>query len=495
MNKIFHITALLICIISFYACVEDGIDVEKTGTIEGSVLDAEFDTPLAEVSVSTSPITSTVLTDEEGNFLIENIAVGSYALRFELEEYVTRSANVLVTEDEVVEVNVQMNADDRFNEEPTLPTLISPPLAVVLEGIDPLTLTWQSTDPDNDAITYDLRIYSEDITMDELVLSASEDTSYVFDRLQYGTTYFWQVIASDGINQEVFGEVWYFQTPPTPLHPFYFVRRDESGSLQIQSSDLTTEIQITDDGASRWRPRMDYSKNRIAYISSDDLAIHLFTADIDGTDQRRITTIPLAGIFPQELDFCWEPTDQGLIYPNFNNLYRINRDGSATQIIYSVATSRVINKCEISENDGSLVIVESNLQGHDGNIIRLTPDGTPIDTIFSSAKGRIGGVDFSASGNEVLFTFDVSEVQNSAGRKLDERIFEYNLTTGIISDLSDLKSQGFNDTDPRYSPNNGKIIFTNRPTTNQGPGQVMTMDRDGSNRVVLFGQGYMTDWN
>jgi len=87
-----------------------------------------------------------------------------------------------------------------------------------------LTLSWQASDEDDDALTYDLYLGT---TPQELSLKESNLTtnSYTFtESLEYEKTYYWLVIAKDGRSGQTLGPVWSFTTkanePPTaPANP------------------------------------------------------------------------------------------------------------------------------------------------------------------------------------------------------------------------------------------------------------------------------------
>ncbi len=68
------------------------------GVIVGSVTDSVSSTPLAGVTITTEPATETVITDDQGSFLIADVAVGTYVVSASLEGYETASETVEVSE-------------------------------------------------------------------------------------------------------------------------------------------------------------------------------------------------------------------------------------------------------------------------------------------------------------------------------------------------------------------------------------------------------------
>lgn len=79
-----------------------------------------------------------------------------------------------------------------------------------------VTLSWTCGDPNpGDVLTYDLYFGTEENP--PLLVEDLTDTFYEVTNLEYGTTYYWRVVASDGMF-ETSGPVWHFTTKyePTP---------------------------------------------------------------------------------------------------------------------------------------------------------------------------------------------------------------------------------------------------------------------------------------
>ena len=73
-----------------------------------------------------------------------------------------------------------------------------------------VTLSWVCTDPDGDTLTYD--IYFGTTSPPPLVRSDHTSTSYNPGTLDYGTTYYWKIVAKDGRGGVTEGPVWSFTT-------------------------------------------------------------------------------------------------------------------------------------------------------------------------------------------------------------------------------------------------------------------------------------------
>jgi Tol biopolymer transport system component len=88
-------------------------------------------------------------------------------------------------------------------------------------------------------------------------------------------------------------------------------------------------------------------------------------------------------------------------------------------------------------------------------------------------------------------------VENASYRRLDNRIFEYDLNSGETVEISTEKPVGQNDLDPKYSPDDGFVIYTR--TSNDGISErvIQRTQVTLNNAVVnelLFTDAFMPFW-
>lgn len=88
--------------------------------------------------------------------------------------------------------------------------------------VSPFTnLSWTGGDPNDDNVTYNVFLEEGDSTPDVLVSENQTGTSYDPDSLDFGTTYYWQIVAYDEKNLSATGPVWNFtiRTNDAPNEP------------------------------------------------------------------------------------------------------------------------------------------------------------------------------------------------------------------------------------------------------------------------------------
>ncbi len=107
------------------------------------------------------------------------------------------------------------------NTPPNTPSNPSPAHMAANQNYPGITLSWTGGDPDGDSVVYDIYFGTTDPL--PRVKQSHHTTSYPVSGLQSSTTYYWQIVAKDGMT-ETPGPVWEFSTkapqpPNTPSNP------------------------------------------------------------------------------------------------------------------------------------------------------------------------------------------------------------------------------------------------------------------------------------
>jgi len=500
MKTYINILILLITFFSFTSCSEELVEQAQTGILRGKVVKKGTNQPIVNAKVFTTPSTQTTFSDKDGMFEIKDIPAGNYSVKTELSGYVSSFQAVNIqNENQVVTIVFEMDDDDSLNSPPSAPTLLSPIDNAVNQPLS-VQLSWNATDPDkSDSLTYKLTV-KNNINTNVIQVNDLKVKTYTLSGLQFGVSYFWQISVSDGIHSDILSPVFKFTTSATPANRYHYVRK-QNGNFVIMSSDVQgNNFQLTNASNSSWRPRKNNNAGLIAFLRNDAGGSHIFTANPDGSNIFKVTQIPVAGFNQDELDFSWNTSGSAFLYSNFDKLYKVNKDGTGQQLVYTTPDGSLISEVDWSYDNTKVAIRTNNFSGYNTKIFIIDMLGNVLQNVFSAATGGTGGLNFSIDGQKLLYTHDVSGYQDSNYRQLDSHIFIYNLTDHTIIDasLQSDKPIGTNDLDPRFSPNNAQIIMMNTSNDNVSPRNIMTIDLNNTGvdftRAVLFSNGEMPDF-
>ncbi|MFK7810423.1 MAG: carboxypeptidase regulatory-like domain-containing protein [Saprospiraceae bacterium] len=474
------------------ACEEDAFEPEVFGDLFGEVFLNNEGSPLADVTISTNPPTSTILTDADGRFALENIKTGAYSVRAEKDGFITSVESVTLFQDQASNIVIQLVSDSLNSKAPSAAFNPIPADGSQNQDID-LTLQWSTSDPEDDNLTFDVSIYTNDPNESILIAEQISD-SMVNVTLEYGQTYYWQVATYDDVNAPVFSNVFQFTTMDFPDNRLLYAQK-VNGSYQIFSSDIDgNAAQLTSGNTNSWRPRMNPQRTKVAYISDSGIESHIFIMNRDGSDVTQVTSIPIAGFNKLELDFSWSPDGSRLLYMNNANLYTVNIDGSGLNNLLTAPTNLRFIECDWTAQGNLIAVRTIGADPYDSFISIYDQNGTFLTTVLNNPEGGSGGPMFSIAASAMLYTQDASGYEGTDGRQLDSRIFIRNLAVNQTTDISVNKQDGTNDLDARYSPDGAFVIFVN--TNNDGISQrdIYRMDIDGSNRTLLFEDAITPEW-
>ncbi|SHI91571.1 TolB protein [Hymenobacter daecheongensis DSM 21074] len=487
------------------ACETTTIEPVYYGGIEGLVVDAATNLPIANAVITTNPATSSITTDSEGKFSLPNLVVGKYALAVRKTDFKTETVNVQVGEGPAVAVKVPLEKASGTNRRPNPPSNPSPAERATNQATR-LTLRWRVTDPDKtDSLRSEVVLYESNSTDRRQLLTNSRDTTITVNDLKYNTIYFWQVTVRDKAGETVRGDVWSFQTGVLPDNRYLFVR-ETAGNTDIYSSDEAGAnlLRLTKSVFVETAPQLSPNRDLIAYTSNALGQYQLYTMRRDGSDPRLITPygIPVEGYGNAGLAYRWSPDGSQLIYASYDKLWRVNRDGTGLTQLATAPAGRHFRECDWATQGNRIVVQTVGANLYDAELYLLNADGSGLTQLIGNLPGRLDSPSFSINGSMILYSRDVDGYENANGRQLNAHIFMQRLDgTGVV-DLSAAlatgtntgKIAGTNDVYPHFSPNGAKVIFMNVSNDNLSAPEVWTMDLDGRNRARLFQNASLPDW-
>jgi hypothetical protein len=484
----------LILMVLIFSCSEEKFQEGAMGSVKGRVVDAVSFEPIANARVSSSPNSSTVFTDALGNFLITGVITGDYSFQVKKNGYLTKFESVSVNSNNSSEVVFELEISTADNFPPTTPILTTPLDNAENQNVN-LNLKWTATDPDEDVLSYKL-ILRNDYNNQIVTYADIKTTTLAITNLNYSTKYYWQVSASDGINAPVFSQIFSFKTQEFPNSRYLFVRKIGNNNVIFTADDDGGQLQITSSQTNSFRPRKNTQFGKIAFIRTDGAQGHIYTMNSDGSDVFKVTSsIPIAGFNDDYINFSWSANGSQIIYPYFDKLYRINRDGSGLTMIYKTPNGKFISECDWSIDGSTIALKTNDNNGYSVEIYTISIAGVVLDRILSGVNGAVGGLNLSVDNQKLLFTKDNSGFESSDYRQLDTRIYIHNFSTNTTSEVSVNRPNGTNDLDVRFSPNEADLIFVN--TSNDGL-SIRNIAKFSigliNSRTILYTNATMPDW-
>lgn len=496
MKNIFKLGALLFLLAILNSCSEDLVEKVQTGTLKGIVIRKGTNQPIKNAKIFTSPSTETVFSKDDGSFIIENIPLGDYSVRAELAGYLTSFQGInLKNTNQVVTLVFEMNDDDSLNSPPSVPVLLSPVDNAVDQPLS-IDLTWDSTDADSlDILKYTL-IVKNDFDTNIIKIKDLEEKRYFLENLKFGVTYYWQVTVTDGINPEVNSPVFRFRTSTTPNNRFHYVKKKNGSYYIVSSDDANASFQFTPFDKNSYRPRLNQNARLIAFLRTVGGNAQIFTANPDGSKVFQVTAVPIAGFDNAVIDYSWSKNGKEFLYANFSKLYRINKDGSGLELVYTTPDGSFITECDWSYDGSKIALKTNDASGYNVKIYIIDLLGNMVKNVLENVPGAAGGLNFSVDGNKLLYSYDISGHQEHNNRKLNSHLFIYNLLTDEKIDLSSLskKPDGSNDLDPRFSPNDAEVIFVNTSNDGISTKKIVKISLQDNQRKDLFSDAEMPDW-
>jgi len=488
---------LSLCISS---CNENGIDADSYGSIRGTVKASEGGLPLEGVTVATNPGTTAVSTDADGNFNLGEILIGDYSVSAKKEKYSSESFNIKVQRGQEVVMSIIMKIAPEESEVPDEPVYVTPLDASEKHRVDSVTLVWNNGETvEGDTLRYDVIMYEggDDFVGTKLV-SNTLDTTLFVSGLLFETPYRWKVVARNRSLDEAEGREWKFKTEDYPNNRFFFVK-DTLGSKDIYSWDLNEGhlVRLTTDGNSQIQPRLSPNRERLAYSSHETGEYHIYTMDKKGQDVLKITTDrPLGSYHNAGFGFCWIQDGYRILYGHYDELWRVNHDGTQEYLVAKAPEGRHFRECHYNKYTNKIVVLTIGVEPYDSEIYLMDSSGANMEVLVDSVPGVLSGPQFSIDGTQVIFSQDVSDLQGDDGRQLDARIFRIDVDGSNLTDLSNNgKTAGTNDLQAIYSPDGGKIIFMNEPSDGLGVKNIWTMDVDGGGREQIISNAEWPEWN
>lgn len=198
-------------ILLFVGCEEVKIDIDKFGGLSGVVLNGEDYTPLSGVLITTSPATSTALSDSEGLFEFKKAKEGEITVTARKKDFLSSSVIVAVYEYETTDLTFFLLKDDK---KVGWITIYDPvPGNGAVDQHTSLTFQWK-VDRENKSkqLEYTVYYFKSGSTVQQIAGENMTTTEVVVNGLDYSTTYYWYVVAKYEGERVANSPTWSFKT-------------------------------------------------------------------------------------------------------------------------------------------------------------------------------------------------------------------------------------------------------------------------------------------
>jgi len=234
---------------TFISC-DPPTEAETTGSIEGIIYDASTSQPLAGVTITTEPITSSKITVTNGSFLIEGVEPETYTLQAVKTGFNTNSTTVNVVAGETTTADLQLS--------PLAPEL-SISTALLNFGTGSTSLAFTITNSGVGILTWNVISVANWITINPANGSTENESDVVTvtvnrTAMSFGNHYETITIGSNA-NSVTIDILMTIQNPNAPQLSVYPV------ALDFESSDteMSLNIQNTGTGLLTWNVTDDKS--------------------------------------------------------------------------------------------------------------------------------------------------------------------------------------------------------------------------------------------
>lgn len=206
-----NIFIYVILLFLFAGCEEQKLDIPKYGSLSGVILDGDNYTPLEGVLVSTSPASSTMLTDAEGRFEISKVAEGEVAVTARKKDFLSSSVSVSVYDKENTDLTFFLLKDER---DVGWVTIYDPvPGNGAVDQNTSFTFQWKVDQQNKDKkLDYTVYIFESNSTVQQIVGENLTSPEVVVNGLKFDTTYFWYVVAKYEGSKVANSPTWTFKT-------------------------------------------------------------------------------------------------------------------------------------------------------------------------------------------------------------------------------------------------------------------------------------------
>jgi hypothetical protein len=195
----------------FLGCEEDNIDINRFGGLSGVVLNGEDYSPLSGVLITTSPASSTALTDSKGAFKFKKVKEGEVTVTARKKDFLSSTVSVAVYEYETDTLTFFLMKDEK---NVGWVTIYDPvPGNGAVDQQTSFTFQWKvDREKKSKQLDYTVYYFKSGSTVQQVAGENLSATEVVVDGLDNSTTYYWYVVAKFEGERVANSPTWSFKT-------------------------------------------------------------------------------------------------------------------------------------------------------------------------------------------------------------------------------------------------------------------------------------------
>lgn len=106
-----YVCICITCALIFLGCSKETVAPELFGSVDGSVINSETNEGIANVNITTTPATNSILTENDGSFQLEDVPTGNYTITANKPGLDTETVSVNVRENRTASAVIYLNSE------------------------------------------------------------------------------------------------------------------------------------------------------------------------------------------------------------------------------------------------------------------------------------------------------------------------------------------------------------------------------------------------
>lgn len=507
-SKIKHIYLIALAAMAIISCQKDPYNLVEYGQIQGVVIDAKTSKPLVGVEVSTTPASSSVITNEKGEFTIANVKTGDVTVNAKKYNYKNTTVQANVTEGNTTNVSLILEESTKTVGAVTLVSPVPDSGAVNVKARVQISWTSQRAAP-TDTIRYDITIYKDSSKSGNssnilTVYRNLKDTFLLLNNLDFSTKYAWQVTAKYSNLEIAKSSRWSFTTMQMPTPSIFFSRSSTNGLYDIIATDpnLSFEYNLTETfEPTAYGPVTYKNGNLVLFTSFKNNIPYIYGMRRDGSGIMQITNIPNISSSSVGYGYCFYDHGNKILFTSMSQLYSIRTDGSGLTLVATAPPNRYFRSVDWCPETEKIAVLTVGLLPYQSEIYIMNNDGSNPQQVVADIPGMLESPSFSPDGKFLIYVKDDKAYENLLGEMLEGHVIVRDLATGTETDLTSsnqnnagTNTTGTNDLMPRFAPDSRQVIFMNRSNLESGDGTIIKTDIYNGGRTTVVEKGTMPFW-